>query len=515
MSERVKVTSKTPESKRDNSVSQTRKIDFSQSTTSPIDHILFLQRTIGNQVVQRLFKSGVIQAKLKIGQPGDIYEQEADRVAEQVMRMPEPSLQRQAEEEEEEQELIQTNPLAEQITSLVQRQVEEEEKEEEEEILQTKENPGQTPEVTPDLESRIQTLKGGGQSLPESVRALFEPSFGQDFSHVRIHNNPKAAEMAHMLNAKAFTLGHNIVFGSGEYAIGTVVGKNLLAHELSHVVQQFEQINSINQIQLKRKEVVYEGPKSVGKPLGEIVHWYAPWLWDVEFTPSSEVQKITIEKGSVESLDTGWKRDALGTATLTGAASIATAVIAKRISPNQLFALIAGGASAAARGYMGYHGQERAWGKILKYHKWWGRYRVNLLTGKLIGVKFYGIGPTELGVYKIYYQQRVVDADRNPIYTHWKHELMGFDPTSAESLPEHDFGVFTKEHIEKKARMEKEEHRKEYEECILSEFSWPGGTPSEEQVMKGLKICSEKTGYPSPSISKEKALEYIGELRGE
>lgn len=80
MSERAKVTAKTPESKIENAVSQTRKTELSHFLSSPIDHILFLQRTIGNQAVQRLFKSGVIQAKLKIGQPNDIYEQEADRM---------------------------------------------------------------------------------------------------------------------------------------------------------------------------------------------------------------------------------------------------------------------------------------------------------------------------------------------------------------------------------------------------------------------------------------------------
>ncbi len=89
MSERVKITTKTPETKRGSSVAKTQRTDFSQSICSPFDHILFLQKTIGNQAVQRLFKSGVIQTKLKIGQPNDIYEQEADRVAEQVMRMPE------------------------------------------------------------------------------------------------------------------------------------------------------------------------------------------------------------------------------------------------------------------------------------------------------------------------------------------------------------------------------------------------------------------------------------------
>jgi hypothetical protein len=104
----------------------------------------------GNLTFQRLFKSGIIQAKLKIGQPGDKYEQEADRVAEQVTRMPEPLVHRQPEEEEKkEEELIQTKTIAEQITPLVQRQVEPEE----DEIPQTKGHTCQTPEVTPDIES--------------------------------------------------------------------------------------------------------------------------------------------------------------------------------------------------------------------------------------------------------------------------------------------------------------------------------------------------------------------------
>ncbi len=93
MSESLRTTAKTSEAKRENSLSRIRKPYFSQSTSSPIDHILHLHRTIGNQAVQRLFKSGAIQAKLRIGQPNDIYEQEADRVAEQVMRMPEPAIQ--------------------------------------------------------------------------------------------------------------------------------------------------------------------------------------------------------------------------------------------------------------------------------------------------------------------------------------------------------------------------------------------------------------------------------------
>jgi hypothetical protein len=198
--------------------------------------LLALQRTHGNRYVQRVVTG--IQAKLKVGQPGDVYEQEADRVAEQVMRMLEPHVQRQAEEEEEQEEIFQTKPLAEQITPLVRRQVEEEEEKEEEEILQTKEVPGQTPEVTPNLESRIQSLKGGGQPLPESVRAFYEPRFGHDFSRVRVHTDSDASGATQAVNARAFTVGRNIAFGAGQYAPRTSEGKKLLAHELVHVIQQ-------------------------------------------------------------------------------------------------------------------------------------------------------------------------------------------------------------------------------------------------------------------------------------
>ena len=105
MIESGKVSVEKPEAKRANKVSQTRKADVSLSAGMLVERILFLQRTIGNQAVQRLIKSGTLQAKLKIGQRGDKYEQEADRVADAVMRMPEPGVQRQAEEEKTESQV--------------------------------------------------------------------------------------------------------------------------------------------------------------------------------------------------------------------------------------------------------------------------------------------------------------------------------------------------------------------------------------------------------------------------
>ena len=177
----------------------------------------------------------LLQPKLAINQPNDRYEQEADRVAEQVMRMPEPRLQRQVEPEEEE-ETLQAKPLAGQITPLVQRQVEPEE--EEEEPIQTKQYGGQTRQIGPSLQAQIRSLRRSGQPLPESIRAFFEPRFGYDFSQVRVHTDTQAAKSARAVNARAYTVGWNIVFGTGRYSPETAGGRELLAHELAHVIQQ-------------------------------------------------------------------------------------------------------------------------------------------------------------------------------------------------------------------------------------------------------------------------------------
>ncbi len=230
------------------------------------------QRTLGNQALRRL-----LQARLTVNPPDDAYEREADRVAEAVMSMPErqvqrrpgetlrshpevlpitPLLQRQEEEEEELQAVVQRQEEEEeelQAQAVVQRQEEEEEEpiqatllvqrqmeaeEEEEEPAQAKGEVRRTPEVAPGLERRIHGLQGGGRPLPESERAFFEPRFGRDLGEVRIHTGKHAAEMAQELKAHAFTVGPNVVFGAGGYAPETAAGRRLLAHELTHVVQQ-------------------------------------------------------------------------------------------------------------------------------------------------------------------------------------------------------------------------------------------------------------------------------------
>ena len=88
-------------------------------------------------------------------------------------------------------------------------------------------------------------LSSSGQPLDAGTRAFMEPRFGRDFSQVRVHTDARAAESARAVNALAYTVGRDIVFGTGQYVPGTSEGKKLLAHELTHVVQQHASTASV------------------------------------------------------------------------------------------------------------------------------------------------------------------------------------------------------------------------------------------------------------------------------
>ena len=238
MTERTLASAKKPEIKKENQASRSQQTNFSQSLNTPVDRILFLQRTIGNQAVGRLIKSGVLKTKLRIGQPGDIYEQEAERVADQVMRMQEPKVSTETKVSSN----IQNNSIQRRCPACIREH--QSRKEEGEETLQTKENSDSTPKVTSDLESSISSIHGSGQPLSEPVRTFFERRFGADFSSVRVSSDSQAGELANTLQARAFTVGSNISFGRGQYSPGTSEGKQLLAHELTHVIQQTGSVHS-------------------------------------------------------------------------------------------------------------------------------------------------------------------------------------------------------------------------------------------------------------------------------
>lgn len=193
-----------------------------------------VQQAAGNLAVQNLFRAGMIQAKLSVSQPGDSDEQEADRVAERVVSSASAGI-------------IQRKcaPCAEGTTCP---------KCEEEEKVQTKEKPGHTPHIDSKAASQITSLRGGGQPLPPSARAFFEPRFGQDFSQVRVHTDGRAAESARAIQARAFTAGQDVVFGAGEYGPETCRGRKLLAHWQEEKEQENPEPQELLQRQTEEEE---------------------------------------------------------------------------------------------------------------------------------------------------------------------------------------------------------------------------------------------------------------------
>ncbi len=141
-----------------------------------------------------------------------------------------------------EDERIRRNPLAEQISSIStagnpQRKCAKC-AEEEEQVLQTKATGNSRGITSPALVTNIQENKGKGQPLDKDTRSFMQPRFGADFGNVRIHSDHSAAVMSQHINAKAFTVGNDIFFNKGQYNPDGDIGKRLLAHELTHVIQQ-------------------------------------------------------------------------------------------------------------------------------------------------------------------------------------------------------------------------------------------------------------------------------------
>lgn len=205
-----------------------------------------------------------IQAKLEINEPGDAYEQEADAMAERVMQTasPEPGQllvspantisrkcetcgkEEDKEEQEDEKESTDEKPV---MRKFVQRKCADCEREDEDEKkLQRKESGN----LNTKMSSMVsQTLQSVGQPLDKSIRAFMEPHFGFDFGNVQVHNDTQAHQSAKAINALAYTWNNRIVFGEGQYKPHSATGKKLLAHELTHVVQQSGK--KVNMVQRK------------------------------------------------------------------------------------------------------------------------------------------------------------------------------------------------------------------------------------------------------------------------
>ncbi len=154
----------------------------------------------------------VIQAKLTVNKPGDEFEVEADAVAEKIMNLHGKPAEKKNDD---------SGNISGGITPL----------------LQTKANATGTT-ISPELNNTIMDSKGRGSSIDSNTQSLMSKNFGADFSQVKIHADNEAAEMNNEISARAFTTGHDVYFNKGEYQPASAKGKHLLAHELTHVLQQ-------------------------------------------------------------------------------------------------------------------------------------------------------------------------------------------------------------------------------------------------------------------------------------
>jgi hypothetical protein len=169
---------------------------------------------------KKLLSQFSIQAKLTVGAPDDPYEREADAVADQVMRMPESGFMQRKCAHCESEEKTNRKALCGSITP----------------FIQAKSEGNAT--VSNSVASRINTSRGSGSALDGPTQSFMDSRFGNDFSKVKIHTDNESVQLNTSLDAKAFTVGNDIYFNRGQYQPGSSDGKKLLAHELTHVVQQ-------------------------------------------------------------------------------------------------------------------------------------------------------------------------------------------------------------------------------------------------------------------------------------
>lgn len=188
--------------------------------------LAYVQQSAGNLAIQQLLNAGAIKAELTISQPNDPDEQEADAVADRIMRMEDPGPISSS------SGVIHRTCAACDTGGALCASCAEEKN------IQRKESPGAVAQPSASQHSQIAGLRGGGEPLTPSVRAFFEPRFSHDFSNVRVHTDSGAARSSRQIGAFAFTLGSDIAFAAGEFSPDSASGRRLLAHELVHVAQQ-------------------------------------------------------------------------------------------------------------------------------------------------------------------------------------------------------------------------------------------------------------------------------------
>ncbi|MCH6236264.1 DUF4157 domain-containing protein [Cognataquiflexum rubidum] len=196
---------------------------------------------------ESFFSATPIQTKLKVNQPGDKYEVEADQVAEQVIQKISASESDTSSPSQKNEPFITPNPTSVHLKG-------NSDDENLSQTLMTKRTNAETPVVSSKTSSQLFTSKGGGNPLPKNTQSEMEQAFVTDFSKVKIHTDTSAATLSKNLGAMAFTHGADIYFNSGKFDPDSQSGKKLLAHELTHFIQKSKEIQRDPDEDARKKE---------------------------------------------------------------------------------------------------------------------------------------------------------------------------------------------------------------------------------------------------------------------
>ncbi len=217
------------------------------------------------------------QAQLKVGTPGDKYEKEADAVADRVVNR-------------NSADSAQAPTSPNQISGIQQESMQQAEAPTEEQAVQKSEDGGGAAPGTTAIENRLNSSKGKGQKLDGDTRNEMETGIGADFSNVNIHTDEEAVQMNQEMGAHAFTHGNDIYFNQGQYDPSSKAGKHLLAHELTHTVQQGGAVqkkaarsgisSTTHNVQGGFWGRVWGGIKSFGKKVWSGTKSFASWAWN-------------------------------------------------------------------------------------------------------------------------------------------------------------------------------------------------------------------------------------------
>ncbi|MGY6275619.1 eCIS core domain-containing protein [Methylomonas sp. MgM2] len=353
----------------------TKKSSTAAKTPTQAANQAFFGKTGGGS-----FFAPAVQTKMTVNQPGDKFEQEADKTADKVMRMPAPvtgkdeklqrapedKLQKKDEEkirkadmpeekvQKQEEEKIQKADMPEekvqkQEDEKIRKAAEPEEKirKQEEDKLQKADMPEEklqkqaddklqkadtpeekiqkqtdeklqkaaadenklrrkgdagAPSVSSDAQSSIKNKTAGGQPLSSDVRGFMEPRFNADFSNVRVHHDAESADLSHQLSARAFTYQNHVFFSKDQYRPGTSEGKQLLAHELTHTIQQGHAVQRSPQV------TTTATPPAVQRLLGidipswqDVIDWLAEKAYNI---PGYRMFTIVIGVNPINGRDT-------------------------------------------------------------------------------------------------------------------------------------------------------------------------------------------------------------------